>query len=146
VYLPPHAQIIELVAGSVGERLFLGNSGPGSSADYAKAQAYVRLICKSKRGAALYVEAREAEAEHLLDQYRHIVKQLAEQLLIRRTLTGLEIDRCIAEAVDQRAMEDEWDRRAQWKEIVAANAGSASSTTRASKNSPRLIVSRKIEP
>jgi hypothetical protein len=52
----------------------------------------------------------------------HIVRALTKELLIRRTMTGAEIDEVIAAAVAARSVENERQRRAAWKRIEESAA------------------------
>ncbi|MFY9958257.1 hypothetical protein [Bradyrhizobium sp.] len=61
--------------------------------------------------AAALVDACRVEAATLLRGNAHIVRSLATELLIRRTLTGIEIDEVIARAIAIRAAEAERQRR-----------------------------------
>jgi len=80
------------------------------------------LITSSPAAAAALVDACRVEAATLLRGNAHIVRSLATELLIRRTLTGIEIDEVIARAVAANAAEAERKRRTDWARICASAA------------------------
>jgi hypothetical protein len=68
------------------------------------------------RTKAALVDACRVEARGLLRSHEHIVRALATELLIRRTLTGIEIDSVIARAIAAKLADAEMRRRRDWRE------------------------------
>jgi hypothetical protein len=56
----------------------------------------------------------------LLRSHEHIVRALATELLIRRTLTGIEIDSVIARAIAAKLADTEMQRRVDWQRRTAS--------------------------
>jgi predicted short-subunit dehydrogenase-like oxidoreductase (DUF2520 family) len=68
------------------------------------------------------------EAAALLRPREHIVRALTDALLVRRTMTGPEVDAVIAAAVMTKAAEDERQRRLDWRRIERSAASFADLT------------------
>lgn len=66
--------------------------------------------------AAALVDACRVEAATLLRGNAHIVRSPATELLIRRTLTGIEIDEVIVRAIAAKLADAEMRRRRDWRE------------------------------
>jgi hypothetical protein len=116
VFLHVHSRVIELVAGSVAEALFLpGDPWPADS-DRAHERALASLICMSPESIEAFIDFCTAEAATLLRPREHIVRALTKELLIRRTMIGTEVDEVIAAAVAREALTAEQVRRADWNE------------------------------
>jgi hypothetical protein len=116
VFLHVHNQVVELVAGTEGEKLFC-NGGPWFAADDERqAFGYASLITSSPESAAAFIEFARVEAISLLTSSAHIVRALADELRIKRTMDGNEIDEIIAQAVAARGLEIEHQRRDDWKQ------------------------------
>jgi hypothetical protein len=126
VFLHSFNRCIGLVAGTVGEKLFLGEGEPWPAwSDVYKSRDYARLICKSESAVEHLLEACKAEAEQILRDSEHIVMAIATELRTKRTISGEEIDACIARAVAARALADELSRRAAWRQITERAANTA---------------------
>jgi hypothetical protein len=126
IFLHVHNRVVELVAGTEGERLFL-DGGPWFAADDERqAFSYASLITSSPASAAAFIEFARVEAIGLLGDSEHIVRALAEELRIKRTMDGSAIDHCIERAVALRSIEIEHQRRAAWhaRELNAAQFNS----------------------
>ena len=116
VFMHVHTKVVELVAGSVAEALFLPGEPTPAYSDRAQERALASLICSSPESVEAFIDFCMAEAAALLRPREHIVRALADALRIRRTMTGHEVDIVIAEAVSIRAAEAERKRRADWRE------------------------------
>ena len=114
VFKHANASIIELVAGSVAETLFLPGKPWPVESDRAKERASASLICSSPESIEAFIAFCRAEAAALLRPREHIVRALTAELIERRTMTGPEIDAIIAAAVQAEAAEDERQRRSDW--------------------------------
>jgi hypothetical protein len=112
-----HASIIELVAGSVAETLFLPGKPWPAESDRAKERALASLVCSSPESVEAFIAFCRAEAAALLRPREHIVRALTAELIERRTMTGPEIDAVIAAAVQAKAADDERQRRSAWARI-----------------------------
>ena len=118
VYLHCFRRVVESVAGSEGERLFLPDGDPlASSDDGRQAMAYASLITTSPGSAAAFIDACRVEARALLTRSSFIVHALAAELQIARTMDGEAIDACIERAVAAKAVRDEIARRSIWKAV-----------------------------
>jgi hypothetical protein len=122
VFLHVHSRVIELVAGSVAEALFLPGEPWPADSDRAQERALASLICSSPESVEAFIGFCMVEAAALLRPREHIVRALTDALLVRRTMTGLEVDGAIAAAVTAKAAEDERQRRADWREREASAA------------------------
>jgi hypothetical protein len=125
IFLHVHNRCTELVAGSVGEALFLPGLPWDAVDDRARERALASLICSSPEAAKAFIDFCAIEAAALLRPREHIVRPLTKTLLIRRTMTGAEVDTIIAAAVSAKSAEDERQRRADW-ETRRASAARAS--------------------
>jgi hypothetical protein len=123
-------RIIELVAGSEGERLFLPGEPWFATNDEHQAIGYARLVTSSPVSAAALVDACRIESRELLIAHAHIVQALAAELQIARTMDGAAIDSAIERAVSAKAAADEIKRRARWAgvEKSAANFSASQSS------------------
>jgi hypothetical protein len=104
--------------------LFLGEGEPWPAwCDVYKSREYGRPICKTESGVEHLLEACKAEAEQILRESEHIAMAIATELRTKRTISGAEIDACIARAVAAKALADELSRRNAWRQIIerAAN-------------------------
>jgi hypothetical protein len=110
--------IIELVAGSVCERVFFPDHKPLTAEhDLAEAHALASVTCASPSALLRFAEV---EAETLIRAHRSVVTALIDDLIERGTLTGDEVDWIISIAV---ALETERSRRADWRaRELAANS------------------------
>jgi hypothetical protein len=115
IVLHCHLRITELTAGTEGERLFCDGEPWFAADDERQARADASLITSSPAAAAALVDACRVEARELLRRHEHVVRALAAELLIRRTLDGDQIDLCIKQAVAAKAMADERARRDDWR-------------------------------
>jgi hypothetical protein len=116
VFLHVHNQVVELVAGTEGERLFCDGEPWFAADDERQAFGYASLITSSPESAAAFIEFARVEAISLLTSSAHIVRALADELRIKRTMDGRAIDLCIERAVAARCLEIEHQRRDDWKE------------------------------
>ena len=115
IFLHCHLRIVELVAGSVGESLFLPGEAWQAVDDRGQERALASLICSSPESIEAFVNFCMVEAAALLRPREHIVRTLTKELLIRRTMTGIEVDMIIMQAVAAKASADEHPRRAAWR-------------------------------
>jgi hypothetical protein len=122
VYAHCHVRIVELVAGSVGESLFLPGEAWQAADDRAQERALASLICSSPESIEAFVKFCMVEAAALLRPREHIVRALTKELLIRRTMTGIEVDMIIMQADAAKALADEHARRAAWWRVEQSAA------------------------
>jgi hypothetical protein len=76
------------------------------------------LTCSGCRGAHRLL----IEAATLLRLHEHIARALTAELLVRRTMTGDEVDEVISAAIADKAAAAERERRADWARIQASAA------------------------
>jgi hypothetical protein len=122
IFLHCHVRIVELCAGSVGESLFLPGEAWDAVDDRAQERALASLISNSPESIEAFVGFCAVEAAALLRPREHIVRALAAELRVKRTMDGQAIDRCIEQAVAIRAAENEKRRRLEWREREASAA------------------------
>jgi hypothetical protein len=113
-------RLIEVCAGSVAERLLLGDAWPAQS-DAAQAQSFANLICSSSESAAALLALAESMCRDLLEPHMHVVTALAAALRIERVMDGARIDQVISVAMATHDAQVERQRRADWRKR-AANA------------------------
>jgi hypothetical protein len=114
IYLHVHSRVVELVAGSVAEALFLTGEPWPADSDRAQERALASLTCSSPESIEAFIGFCRVEAAALLRPQEHIVRALTVALLTRRTMSGAEVDEVIAAAITAQAVEDERQRRADW--------------------------------
>jgi hypothetical protein len=118
VYMNSFNRIVELVAGTEGERLFLPGEPWFAADDERQAIAYASLITSSQASALAFIEACRVETIALLTASSFIVHALAVELKIARTMDGAAVDLCIERAVAAKAAADEHKRRADWAGVT----------------------------
>jgi hypothetical protein len=111
IYLHVQNRCVELVAGTVGEELFLDGPAWVAHDDLRQARAYAGIICSSPESVEAFLDFCRVEAAALLTASAHIVHALAADLATRRTMDGAEVDSVIESAVAQKAHDDERARR-----------------------------------
>jgi hypothetical protein len=121
IFAHVHIRVVELTAGSTGEMLFLGDAWLAAD-DRAQERRLARLIASSDESAEKFIEFCAAEAATILRAHEHIVRALTKELLIRRTISGGEVDAIIAAAVAREALAAERKRRADWNRLVTSAA------------------------
>jgi hypothetical protein len=122
IFLHVHTRVVELVAGSVAEALFLPGEPWPADSDRAQERALASLVCSSPESVEAFIDFCMAEAAALLRPREHIVRALTKELLCRRTMTGMEVDEVIATALAREALAKEKARRAAWAETCAKAA------------------------
>jgi hypothetical protein len=115
VYLHLHTRVVELVAGSVAESLFLPGEPWPAESDRMQERALASLICSSPESIEAFIEFCMAEAAALLRPRGHIVRALTKELLICRTMNGDQVDTIIMQADAAKALAVEHARRAAWR-------------------------------
>lgn len=113
-FLRVHGRCVELVAGTVGEKLFLDGPFWLAVDDLRQARAYVGMICSSLASVEAFLDFCRVEPAALLTSSAHIVYALAAELAQRRTMNGAEVDEVIERVVAEKALAKELARRADW--------------------------------
>jgi hypothetical protein len=116
IFLHVHTRVVEFVAGSVAEALFLPGDPWNAVDDRRQERALASLVCSSAESVEAFVDFCVTEAAALLTPREHIVRALTAELLVKRTMTGAEVTEAIAAAVAARSILDERQRRANWRE------------------------------
>lgn len=122
--------IVELVAGRVGEKIFFPDNEPIPAAlDFVEARAFASIMCSSPASVAALLRWAEAEAEALIRQHMTAVSMLADELVERGELLTEQIDQIIGAAVDvdklkieharRKEMKARTDRAGKFKELIA---------------------------
>jgi hypothetical protein len=117
IFLHVQNRCVELVAGTVGEELFLDGPAWIAHDDLRQAHAYAGMICTSPASVEAFLDFCRVEAAALLTALAHIVHALAAELMTRRTMNGLQVDLCIERAVAHETQRVEIERRANWRSI-----------------------------
>jgi hypothetical protein len=117
-----HTRVVELVAGSVAEALFLPGEPWDAVDDRRQERAYAALVCSSPESIEAFIEFCMVEAAALLRPREHIVRALTKELLCRRTMRGREVKTAIRQAVAAKAIEDERQRRLNWQRVKESAA------------------------
>jgi hypothetical protein len=115
IFLHVHSRLVEIVAGTEGERLFLSGEPWFARDDETQAISYASLITTTPKSAAALIEFARVEAAAQLEPRAHVIYALAEALRIRRTLDGAQVDQVIAQAVALEALATEHQRRDDWQ-------------------------------
>jgi hypothetical protein len=103
-------RIVELCAGSVAELVYQGETLGLRGSDRRKAYAMAQFLCDGPIAADLLIRAAQAEAEHLLRRYEHVLDVLATRLLDCRTMTGVETVSLIEREAAKLASRNEFSR------------------------------------
>jgi hypothetical protein len=122
IFLHCYNRAVELVAGSIGEDIFLAGPAWDASDDRKQERAFAALVASSREAAEAFIEFCRVEAAALLRAHQHVVGALTKELLARRTMTGEEIDEVIAQAIAEKTLADEHARRAAWKRAMESAA------------------------
>jgi hypothetical protein len=116
--------IIECLAGTVGERMMLPDLPPlPAEHDRIEARALASVICASPLAVDSLLTYGEAEAEALIRDNHDIVAALTDALIAEGTLSGGEVDAIIVAGVARRSLAAEHERRRVWAGVIA-NANS----------------------
>jgi hypothetical protein len=113
--------IIELLAGSVGERVMFPDLPPlPAEHDRREAEALASVICASPQAIPALLAYCEAEAEALIRANLDIVEALTDALVAEGTLSGDQVDTIIAACVARRSLAAEYERRRRWQDVIAS--------------------------
>lgn len=82
---------VELVAGSVGELVLLGETAGLRGSDRRKARFNASALADADEAIDHIIAAATAEAEHVLRQNFHCLSVLSEALLKKRTMSGSDV-------------------------------------------------------
>jgi hypothetical protein len=126
-----HARVIELVAGTEAERVLYTEAPPLEAPhDRYEAQAFAILICCSPAAVDDFVAYARREAAALIEEHRGALSMLADALVERRKLNGVEIDQIIADALAREDLAAEQSRRIDWAKTLANSAAFVSGVER----------------
>ncbi|MGF6427333.1 hypothetical protein [Bradyrhizobium elkanii] len=84
-------KIIVLVAGSIGEQLYLGESRGLRGSDRRKATSCAAYLAENSNARSLIIRAAEIEAEAILRKYEAPFRTLVKSLLARSVMTGSDV-------------------------------------------------------
>jgi hypothetical protein len=102
IVLHAHVRIVELCAGSIGEALFLEGPAWDAADDRKQERALASLVASSPEAAEAFIAFCAIEAATLLRPREHIIRALAAELRVKRTMDGAAIDSCIERARSRR--------------------------------------------
>jgi hypothetical protein len=121
--------IVELVAGRVGEKIFFPDQERTGGARFAEAHAFASIICSSPAAVEALLCWAEAEAAALIRARPTAVMLLANALVDQGTVDGEQVDEIIikataiemltAEHARRREMQARAERAAKFNEMTA---------------------------
>jgi hypothetical protein len=121
IYSIVQAHVIDLMAGAAGEMVFLGHAPPQfMTSDVISANALAGIICRSPASRVSFLEHCYQEALAIIEANKPVALALATELINHpeRTLNSIEIDQCIAAALNREARKVEIGRRAAWVKVM----------------------------
>jgi hypothetical protein len=133
LYIQAQTMVIELVAGSIAERILFPDFPPlRAEHDKIEARAVAAIACASPRSVDAMLAWAEAEAENLIRDNLNVVLALVDALVDSKTgkLTGVEVDVVIEAAIARETQRIETERRAEWAKAIT-NAAEFSADRRA---------------
>jgi hypothetical protein len=114
---------IELAAGTVAETILHPNETPlPTSHDQIEATAFASLAVASARAVPAFLAYCKAEAAALITDHLGAARAIADALVERGELSGIQVDEIITVAIAQEAVDAEKLRQRKWCGVVA-NAG-----------------------
>jgi hypothetical protein len=119
VYCHTMSRVVELVAGTEGERRFIEGEPWYAADDIRQARYYSAMITSSTAAGEAFIEFCRVEAAERLSALSDIVLAVAEQLRLRRTLNGAVVDFVIVGVVAARTAADDQARRVEWQSRIA---------------------------
>ncbi len=116
--------VIELVAGTEGERLLCDGDPLDAVADRAQARHLAEAFCvlDDREIVEAFIAYCRAEASAIICRHREAIVSVAAGLVEKHTLTGDEIDMLIFDALGRVALDREKGRREEWAAIIARAA------------------------
>ncbi|GEC52659.1 ATP-dependent Zn protease [Bradyrhizobium japonicum] len=93
------SRIVVLVAGSIGEEVFLSEGTGLRGSDRRKALRYAERLASNSNAISLLIRAAEVEAEAILRQHELAFRNLVETLLARSRLTGQQVLEVIGQSI-----------------------------------------------
>jgi hypothetical protein len=117
IYQHVFARVVELTAGSEGEKLRFGDAWPAAD-DRKQERALAALIYSSSEAAETFIGACALEARAILRRHEDVVAALAAALVKHRTMDGTQIDETISRTVAVRQLAQERERRRRWQDVI----------------------------
>jgi hypothetical protein len=119
------SRVIELLAGTEGERLLCHGDPLPSQGDQIQALAISRTFCLMGDYAVVdsFMAYCSAEARALIEAHRTAVLAVAEELIFKQTIDGAAIDVAIARTLAKPDLDREKARRADWCGVIDSAAG-----------------------
>jgi hypothetical protein len=119
-FVSAHQKVVELVAGGQGELCLYPDAEPLDAVDdNRQALIYAGLVCCSPSAVAAFLDFARLEARSLLEQHRSVLVALTDALVLKRTMTGGEINEVVAEALALEGLANEKMRRLRWQQCLA---------------------------
>jgi hypothetical protein len=122
LYVRAQTMVIELVAGSVAERILFPDETPlRAEHDKIEARAVAAIACASPRSVDALLAWAECEAENLIRENLGAVLALVDALVDSADgrLTGEQVDSVIQSAMDREYhMNVEVERRTEWSKVL----------------------------
>lgn len=124
-YQVARSRVIELLAGTEGERLLCEGDPIGSQSDEIGALAISKAFCLMDDYAVLdsFMNYCLAEARALISTYRSAVLAVAGELRSKKTIDGAAIDAAIVRGVAKQELDREKARRADWRAVIHRASG-----------------------
>jgi hypothetical protein len=123
-YQMARTRIIELLAGTEGERLLCNGDPIGSQSDEIQALAISKAFCLMDAYAVLdsFMNYCLAEARALISAHRLAVLAVAEELISKKTIDGAAIDAAIVRGLAKQELDREKVRRADWAAVIESGS------------------------
>jgi hypothetical protein len=116
IFAHVHVRLVELAGGTAAEAVLHSEEEPWvAHSDIRQARSLAGIICSSEASINAYLEFALVEAKALISKHHETVLALAHALMIERTLDAERIDSIIDAAVTAKSIEDERQRRIDWK-------------------------------
>jgi hypothetical protein len=124
-YQIARTRVIELLAGTEGERLLCDGDPIGSPSDEIQALAISKAFCLMGDYAVAdsFMNYCMAEARALISTYRPAVLAVAAALRSKKTIDGAAIDAAIVRGLAQQELDREKARRADWRAVIDRASG-----------------------
>jgi hypothetical protein len=118
-----HGRCVELLAGTEAERVLIPDRPPFDAIhDQREAGAFAGIICCTPAAVDDFLAYARREATALIEAHRSAVQALADALVVKRTLGGVEIDAIIITALARNELATEKQRRTTWARVQESAA------------------------
>lgn len=119
------SRVIELLAGTEGERALCNDAAINAQGDEIQARAISKAFCWMRDDAVVdsFIAYCREEARALIAAQRAAVLAVAEELIFKQTIDGAAIDAAIVRSLAQPELDREKARRASWAAVTDSASG-----------------------